>query len=112
CRGTPAGPACRPYQGGQRSLRSLWQRGGPGRPGERHRPRARRRRPARRGRPPRGARMIVTVTPNPSLDRTVEIDALVRGGVLRARRASVEAGGKGVNISRALAVNAIPTLAV
>ena len=47
--------------------------------------------------------MIVTVTPNPSLDRTVEIDALVRGDVLRARRASVEAGGKGVNISRALA---------
>ena len=56
--------------------------------------------------------MIVTVTPNPSVDRTVEIDSLVRGGVLRARRASVEAGGKGVNISRALAANAIPTLAV
>src|SRR5438309_2255339 len=56
--------------------------------------------------------MIVTVTPNPSLDRTVEIDALVRGGVLRASRASVEAGGKGVNISRALAANSIPTLAV
>jgi 1-phosphofructokinase len=56
--------------------------------------------------------MIVTVTPNPSLDRTVEIDALVRGDVLRARRASVEAGGKGVNISRALAANGIPTLAV
>ena len=51
--------------------------------------------------------MIVTVTPNPSLDRTVEIDALVRGDVLRARRASVEAGGKGVNISRALAANGI-----
>jgi len=56
--------------------------------------------------------VIVTVTPNPSLDRTVEIDAPVRGGVLRARRASGEAGGKGVNISRALAANAIPTLAV
>lgn len=56
--------------------------------------------------------MIVTVTPNPSLDRTVEIDALVRGDVLRARRASVEAGGKGVNISRALAANNLPTLAV
>jgi 1-phosphofructokinase len=56
--------------------------------------------------------MIVTVTPNPSLDRTVEIDALVRGEVHRARRASVEAGGKGVNISRALAANGIPTLAV
>jgi 1-phosphofructokinase len=56
--------------------------------------------------------VIVTVTPNPSLDRTVEIDALVRGDVHRARRASVEAGGKGVNVSRALAANAVPTLAV
>ena len=56
--------------------------------------------------------MIVTVTPNPSLDRTVEVDALVRGGVLRATKANVEAGGKGVNISRALAANDVPTLAV
>lgn len=56
--------------------------------------------------------MIVTVTPNPSLDRTVEVDALVRGAVLRARRARVDAGGKGVNISRALAANGIATVAV
>jgi 1-phosphofructokinase len=46
--------------------------------------------------------MIVTVTPSPSLDRTYEIDALVRGEVNRARRASVQAGGKGVNVTRAL----------
>ena len=56
--------------------------------------------------------MIVTVTPNPSVDRTVEVDALVRGAVLRAHRARVDAGGKGVNISRALAANGLPTRAV
>lgn len=56
--------------------------------------------------------MIVTVTPNPSLDRTVEVDALVRGAVIRARTATVEAGGKGVNISRALAANGRPSVAV
>ncbi|GAC1368245.1 MAG: 1-phosphofructokinase [Actinomycetota bacterium] len=49
--------------------------------------------------------MIVTLTPNPSLDRTIVVDALVRGAVLRARAATVEAGGKGVNVARALAAN-------
>lgn len=56
--------------------------------------------------------MIVTVTPNPSLDRTIEVDTLVRGAVLRATGASVEAGGKGVNVSRALAANGLATRAV
>lgn len=56
--------------------------------------------------------MIVTVTPNPSLDRTVEIDALIRGAVIRARTATAEAGGKGVNISRALSANGHPSVAV
>jgi 1-phosphofructokinase len=46
--------------------------------------------------------MIVTVTPSPSLDRTYEIDTLVRAQVNRARRTSVQAGGKGVNVTRAL----------
>ena len=49
--------------------------------------------------------MIVTVTPNPSVDRTVLVDALVRGEVTRARSARVDPGGKGVNISRALAAH-------
>ena len=49
--------------------------------------------------------MIVTVTPNPSVDRTVHVDTLVRGAVLRARAAAVDAGGKGVNVARALAAN-------
>lgn len=56
--------------------------------------------------------MIVTLTPNPSLDRTLEIDKLVRGSVLRSQGVRVEAGGKGVNVSRALLVNGHPTVAV
>lgn len=49
--------------------------------------------------------MIVTVTPNPSLDRTIEVDELVRGAVHRAGPLLVDAGGKGVNVGRALAAN-------
>ncbi|TDQ53721.1 1-phosphofructokinase [Actinorugispora endophytica] len=56
--------------------------------------------------------MILTVTPNPSVDRTLEIDALVRGEVLRARVARAEAGGKGVNVSRALCRHGVATSAV
>jgi 1-phosphofructokinase len=56
--------------------------------------------------------MIVTLTPNPSVDRTVEIDALVRGEVLRATGARVDAGGKGINVSRALAAHGVATRAV
>lgn len=57
--------------------------------------------------------MIVTLTANPSIDRTVELAApLVRGAVQRAVRVVQEAGGKGVNVSRALAMSGIPTLAV
>ena len=56
--------------------------------------------------------MIVTLTPNPSVDRTVEIDALVRGDVLRATGVRVDPGGKGINVSRALAAHGIATRAV
>lgn len=56
--------------------------------------------------------MIVTLTPNPSVDRTVEIDLLVRGSVLRATGSRVDAGGKGVNVSRALALHGHATRAV
>lgn len=47
--------------------------------------------------------MIVTVTLNPSIDRTIAVDSLVRGGVNRAELIQLDAGGKGVNVSRALA---------
>jgi len=47
--------------------------------------------------------MIVTLTPNPSLDRTVTLPgALVRGGVNRLSTVTIEPGGKGVNVARVL----------
>ena len=47
--------------------------------------------------------MIVTLTPNPSLDRTVTLPGpLVRGGVNRLSGVVVEPGGKGVNVARVL----------
>ncbi|MZD08078.1 1-phosphofructokinase [Streptomyces sp. SID5785] len=56
--------------------------------------------------------MILTVTPNPSLDRTYEVPGLDRGAVLRATGERVDPGGKGVNVSRAVAAAGAPTLAV
>lgn len=56
--------------------------------------------------------MIVTFTANPSLDRTAELDALVRGEVLRTSPARVDAGGKGVNVTRALHANGVGSIAV
>ena len=56
--------------------------------------------------------MIVTLTPNPSIDRAVTIDALVRGEVLRATASRVDPGGKGLNVSRAVAAMGGATRAV
>src|SRR5690349_13440845 len=56
--------------------------------------------------------MIVTLTLNPSLDRTIEVAALERGRVLRATQARVDPGGKGVNVSRALLANGFASQAV
>jgi 1-phosphofructokinase family hexose kinase len=56
--------------------------------------------------------VIVTVTPNPSIDRTIEIERLERGGMIRAAAATSEAAGKGINVSRALTVEGVETLAV
>jgi len=47
---------------------------------------------------------VVTLTANPSLDRTLELPGpLARGGVVRVSTAVTEPGGKGVNVARALA---------
>lgn len=46
--------------------------------------------------------MIVTCTPNPSLDRTIEVDRLQQGEVQRVRSVTVQPGGKGINVARAL----------
>ena len=56
--------------------------------------------------------MITTVTLNPSFDLTLEVEALAVGGVSRAETERLEAAGKGVNVSRALAAHDIPTRAV
>lgn len=57
--------------------------------------------------------MIVTLTANPSLDRTVELsDELRRGTVMRATRVAQDSGGKGVNIARALKGSGFDTIAI
>ncbi len=56
--------------------------------------------------------MILTVTPNPSLDRTYEVPSLDRGEVVRATGERVDPGGKGVNVSRAVAAAGRRTVAV
>ncbi|MGO1543482.1 MAG: 1-phosphofructokinase family hexose kinase [Gulosibacter sp.] len=57
--------------------------------------------------------MIVTVTPNPSIDRTVILDRpLERGGVHRLSKPVDVAGGKGVNVSRVLHRAGLETLVI
>jgi 1-phosphofructokinase len=56
--------------------------------------------------------MIVTLTLNPSLDRTIEVPELVRGAMVRAGATRLDPGGKGVNVARALAAHKLPTCAV
>ena len=56
--------------------------------------------------------MIVTVTPNPSVDRTLEVERLQPGDVNRATGSRIDAGGKGVNVARALVANGLPAVAV
>lgn len=46
--------------------------------------------------------MIVTVTMNPAIDKTVELDCLLRGGLNRIKRAVYDAGGKGINVSKTI----------
>lgn len=55
---------------------------------------------------------VVTVTPNPSLDRTVNVASWRRGEIHRVEPATLEPSGKGVNVSIALRVAGQPTLAV
>ncbi len=57
--------------------------------------------------------MILTLTPNPSIDRTITLAGeLARGQVQRVVSVTSQAGGKGVNISRASVSAGEPTLAV
>lgn len=56
--------------------------------------------------------MIVTVTLNPMLDKTVYVSRVRRGKIERASEVTMTVGGKGVNVSRQLKVLGCPTLAM
>jgi 1-phosphofructokinase family hexose kinase len=46
--------------------------------------------------------MIICITPNPAIDRTIILPSLALGNVHRAERSIVAAGGKGLNVARAI----------
>jgi len=48
--------------------------------------------------------MIITVTVNPALDKTVVVDNLLPGRLNRIKNVSVDAGGKGINVSKIINV--------
>ncbi len=45
---------------------------------------------------------VLCVTPNVSIDRTLEVPGFTAGGVWRAETVDIRCGGKGVNVARAL----------
>lgn len=56
--------------------------------------------------------MIVTITPNPSVDRTITVPAVRVGEVNRALSSRIDPGGKGINVTRALTSMGACSLAV
>jgi 1-phosphofructokinase len=59
------------------------------------------------------AHRVVTLTANPSIDRTLELPGpLARGTLTRLGAARTEPGGKGVNVARALAAAGADALSV
>lgn len=56
--------------------------------------------------------MITTVTANPSLDRTMQVAAIIRGEVHRATSVLIEPSGKGVNVALTLHAAGRPAVAV
>ncbi|NLG04370.1 MAG: 1-phosphofructokinase, partial [Clostridia bacterium] len=46
--------------------------------------------------------MIVTITMNPAIDKTVEIDHLMTGGLNRIKKVVYDVGGKGINVSKTI----------
>lgn len=47
-------------------------------------------------------KVIVTVTMNPAIDKTVEVGELVCRGLNRIRKVEYDAGGKGINVSKTI----------
>ncbi|HQE84581.1 MAG TPA: hexose kinase [Candidatus Hydrogenedentes bacterium] len=56
--------------------------------------------------------MILTVTPNPCVDKTVFIDRLTVGAFIRSGKCTCIPGGKGANVSRAVKALGRPTKAM
>ena len=57
--------------------------------------------------------MILTLTPNPSIDATISLHEEIQlGAVHRAESVSQVAGGKGVNVTHAVALAGVETLAL
>jgi tagatose 6-phosphate kinase len=56
--------------------------------------------------------VIVAVTLNAALDKTYRVDELILGTAHRVGETHVQAGGKGVNVARALARAGVPVLAI
>ena len=56
--------------------------------------------------------MIITVTLNPSIDRTLYLSHLEKGLINRVNTVQVDPGGKGVNVSRALKAYGAKTYAI
>lgn len=46
--------------------------------------------------------MIVTVTMNPAIDKTVDVETFVHGGLNRVKHIIMDAGGKGINVSKTI----------
>lgn len=55
---------------------------------------------------------IVTVTFNPALDKSAEVQTIIPDEKLRCNRVAFHAGGGGINVSRALSLLGMPSMAV
>ncbi|NEE02750.1 1-phosphofructokinase family hexose kinase [Phytoactinopolyspora halotolerans] len=56
--------------------------------------------------------MILTFTPNPSVDRTIGVPHVHRGRVHQGTSSRIDPGGKGVNVARALSLHDAKAVAV
>jgi 1-phosphofructokinase len=57
--------------------------------------------------------MIVTLTANPALDRTIALEEALRPGAVQfAASTREDAGGKGINVARAVIAAGVPALAI
>jgi len=56
--------------------------------------------------------MILTVTPNPCVDKTIFVDHVELGTIIRGKKATAIAGGKGTNVSRVVKALGRPTKAL